>query len=259
MRNACVKVKVDLSGGARALAWMKKEIAQIRRQVEPEIGAAVNVMRRNQKLVQALLKAKTDKQRAAIARRIGDSVVATMRKRKRASLDLIDPQTIKHGPRIQLASAGKIPPQLALIPKNVKFQTTSVALVADVSYGVGATLTPVMVAQPIFPKPEHRGKKVFHHYNAIAGSVGFMAGADGAGEVGLWVDDYKSLAGGSMGGVAGVTVGAGGSLTFWWSTDKPHKFLGATFTIATGTSAELKFTAGQTWLRKDLNAQANQR
>jgi len=255
MRNACVKVKVDLSGGARALAWMKRDIAKIRRQVEPEIAAATNVMRRNHKLVQALLKAKTDTHRAAIALRIAESAAATMRKRKRASLDDIDQRQNQYGPRIQLASAGKIPAQLALIPKNVIFQTVSVAIVADASFGVGATLTPVMVALPI----AQSRKRVFHYYNAVAGSAGLSVGADGSGEVGLWVDDYKSLAGGSMGGAAGVTLGVGGSLTFWWSTDPPHKYLGMTFTIGTGVGAEIKFTAGNTWLRKDLNDRANQR
>lgn len=125
-------------------------------------------------------------------------------------------------------------------------QTVTVGIVVDASLGLGGTFTPFLEA---FPTRGKVSSSESEQYIAFAGTLGLSAGADGSIEIGIWMDPYEKLAGGSMGVVGGVAYKAGYAMTFWWSTAEEPKFLGFTMTPQVGISAELEFTAGGTWKR----------
>ena len=287
-KSACVLVKVDPNKlrNPKFEAWAKKEAVQIKKRYDRDMKQVMTALKKIKPvaMVKSLTNAKTDAQRVRVANRILSPLTKWIVKngtKKKASLPMrrasILQPVFDGGDRIQVAdtstSTGLIfakfgidKPKLPTASETIKnlrgdaldrairnalaFKTTSVAIIADASFVVGGTLTPMMLAidnVDYARKVTKTRKKQF--YNAAAASVGNSAGADGGIEVGLWRDDYAGLSGGSFGMVGAASIKGGLGITLWWSTDKKPRFLGIAIATQIGLSAEMEFTAGGTWKR----------
>lgn len=284
--KACVMVTIDPRGieNQEFVAFAKDELKKMETVIELIVGKVDAQLSRMSNSVRDLLEAKSDAERQRIAAQIAAPIIRQLNASSEAgknkssggagpfgSFDIKKPVFTNKAKEAAAAAAAAIAaaqqPSIAAdsapvadkdkpvnlrgdriessVPGVPLEQTLTVAMVVDASLGLGGTFTPFSNAFPI------RGNHKFPTaaiYTAFAGSAGVSAGADGSVEIGIWMDPYNKLAGGSMGVVGGVAYKAGYAMTFWWSTEEEPKFLGFTMTPQVGISAELEFTAGGTWL-----------
>lgn len=287
-KSACVFVKVDPNKlrNPKFEAWAKKEAVQIKKRYDRDMKQVMTALKKIKPvaMIKSLKNAKTDAQRVRAANQILSPLTKWIVKngtKKKASLPMrrasILQPIFNGGDHIQMADAststglifakfGIDAPKLPTASESLKnlrgealdrairdsltFKTTSVAIIADGSFVVGGTLTPIMLAidNVDYARKVTKTRKT-QFYNAAAGTIGNSVGADGGIEVGLWRDDYKGLSGGSFGIVGAAAVKGGLGITLWWSTDKQPRFLGIAIATQIGLSAEMEFTAGGTWKR----------
>lgn len=262
--RACVSVNVDTSWvknqSRRYKRQLKAKLAQVRRKFAPEIKALSRLLKRKQRLVASLRKAKSTKERARLIRQVAREIVTWGKQRALRRASLSSPQRSKwagldrtpesstllgmpgSSRRRPLAPRNRVARRARCAPGVLDdaLCSISVGMVYDLAGIAGGTVSAMGVWDV---SKSRKGSSKVHGYDVNSFTAGLSLGMDYGLEVGFWTSVNTSMARRVRGFVVGAGLVAGLAEVYWWDA-KTGKFVGVTVVVQVGVSVELEYIDG---------------